>query len=445
MATDIQYEKILDTAKLSAMHKMILFWCTLIIIFDGYDLVIYGVVLPKLMTAWELSPVVAGYMGSAALFGMMFGAVLFGALADKLGRKNVIMICVLLFSGFTVLNGFAQNPWQFGIIRFIAGLGIGGAMPNVVAMMTQFSPKKIRSTMTAVMFSGYSIGGILSALLGMYFVPTFGWEIMFYLAGIPLLMLPFLYKMMPESLAFLVKHNRQAEARSLLQRLDPSLSINPDDRLVGVAQVASEQRSSALFTNGRGLSTLMFWVAFFMMLLMVYGLNSWLPKLMANAGYGFSSSLMFLLFMNIGAIFGAIGGGWLGDRFNIKSVIIAFCVIATASVFFLGTKNSPAVLYFIVAVAGATTIGTTILMYAYVGQFYPGAIRSTGIGMASGVGRLGGIFGPTLGGYLLSLALPHQTNFLVFAIPGIIAAVAILLTAQRLSEANRVVAPQPAV
>ena len=166
---------------------------------------------------------------------------------------------------------------------------------------------------------------------------------------------------------------------------------------------------------------------------------------MANAGYGFSSSLMFLLFMNIGAIFGAIGGGWLGDRFNIKSVIIAFCVIATASVFFLGTKNSPAVLYFIVAVAGATTIGTTILMYAYVGQFYPGAIRSTGIGMASGVGRLGGIFGPTLGGYLLSLALPHQTNFLVFAIPGIIAAVAILLTAQRLSEANRVVAPQPAV
>ena len=185
----ILVEEVIDKAKISPFHWRILFWCTLIIIFDGYDLVIYGVVLPILMQQWQLDPVTAGALGSTALFGMMIGAMLLGTLSDRFGRKKMIVLCIVLFSGFTALNGFAQTPLQFGVMRFIAGLGIGGVMPNVVALMSEYSPRRIRSTLVAVMFSGYAIGGMLSAVLGIWIVPQFGWQVMFYLAVIPLLLL----------------------------------------------------------------------------------------------------------------------------------------------------------------------------------------------------------------------------------------------------------------
>jgi AAHS family benzoate transporter-like MFS transporter len=173
----IDVHKIIDEAKFNRFHWGLLFWCALVIIFDGYDLVIYGVVLPKLMADWNLTPMQAGTMGSYALFGMMFGAMFFGPLSDKIGTKKVIAICVVLFSLFT-FNGFASNVSEFAICRFIAGLGIG-VMPNVVALMTEYSPKKIRSLLVTIMFSGYSVGGMLSAGLGIWLIPAYGWSAVF--------------------------------------------------------------------------------------------------------------------------------------------------------------------------------------------------------------------------------------------------------------------------
>lgn len=193
----IDVAKTIDEARFNGFHWMVLFWCALIIIFDGYDLVIYGVVMPLLMKEWGLSPLQAGSMGSAALFGMMAGALFFGPLSDKIGRKKAITICVILFSGFTVLNGLARDMTEFIICRFIAGLGIGGVMPNVVALMSEYAPRKIRSTLVAIMFSGYSVGGMLSAGLGMALMPSYGWQIMFYIAGIPLLLLPLIMFFLP--------------------------------------------------------------------------------------------------------------------------------------------------------------------------------------------------------------------------------------------------------
>ncbi len=201
----IDVDAVIATARFGRFHATILFWCTLIILFDGYDLVIYGVVLPRLMEQWQLGPVAAGVLGSAALFGMMIGAMSFGMLSDRLGRKTGIVVCVVLFSVVTVINGLAATPWQFGVLRFIAGLGIGGVMPNVVALLTEYAPKRSRSTMVAVMFSGYAIGGMTSAGLGIWIVPTFGWPVMFYLAVVPLLLLPVLMRALPESAAFLIR------------------------------------------------------------------------------------------------------------------------------------------------------------------------------------------------------------------------------------------------
>ncbi|AEX24007.1 MFS transporter [Vibrio sp. EJY3] len=432
--SNINVNEAVDNAKFNQFHWKVLFWCTLIIIFDGYDLVIYGVVLPKLMSQWNLDPYVAGMLGSAALFGMMFGAMGFGMLSDKLGRKKTILMCVVLFSAVSAINGLASTPWQFGILRFIAGLGIGGVMPNVVSLMTEYSPKKSRSTLVALMFSGYAVGGMMSAGLGIWIVPRFGWEIMFFLAAVPLALLPLMIKYLPESLTFLITQNREQEARELLAKVEPSCDINQDSVLVVSSAAKAQAPVLELFRDGRMFSTLMFWTAFFCCLLMVYALGSWLPKLMSVAGYGLSSSLMFLMILNVGAIIGAVGGGWLADRFSLRSVLVCFFILGSISLIMLGYNNPTWVLYTLVGIAGAATIGSQILLYAYVAQYYPTNIRSTGLGWASGVGRNGAIFGPMVGGTLLAMALPHQVNFLVLAVPGIIATISMILVDRNFSS-----------
>ncbi|MDE3738744.1 MFS transporter [Metapseudomonas resinovorans] len=420
----LDVHEIIDNARFTPFHWMVMCWCALLLIFDGYDLFIYGVVLPVLMKEWGLTPLEAGALGSYALFGMMFGALFFGPLADKIGRKKGIAICFVLFSGFTVLNGFTSTPTEFGICRFMAGLGIGGLMPNVVALMNEYAPKKLRSTLVAIMFSGYSLGGMLSAGVGIYMLPRFGWEAMFFAAAVPLLMLPLILWYLPESVGFLLRQGRTEQARAILKRIAPERELRDDDLLELTETKTQGAPVLELFREGRGLRTLMIWVAFFCCLLMVYALSSWLPKLMANAGYSLGSSLSFLLALNFGGMFGAIAGGFLGDRFNLPKVVAAFFIVAAVSISLLGFKSPTPVLYLLIGIAGATTIGTQILLYATAAQFYGLAIRSTGLGWASGVGRNGAIVGPLLGGALLGINLPLQLNFMAFAIPGAIAALA---------------------
>lgn len=432
----VDVHKLIDEARFNRFHLQVLFWCALVIIFDGYDMVTYGAVLPVLMKEWNLTPLQAGTLGSYALFGMMLGAMIFGPAADRYGRKWMIAVCVVLFSSFTCLNGFARDPAEFGICRFLAGLGIGGVMPNVVALMTEYAPKKMRSTLVGIMFSGYAFGGMLSAGIGIYLIPKFGWSSVFFLGAIPLLVLPVILYCLPESVGFLLRAKRDAQAAAMLSRVEPSFRSQAGDQYHMPTGKTRHVPLLALFTERRALSTVMFWVCFFMCLLMVYALGSWLPKLMTQAGYGLGSSLGFLLVLNFGGIFGAVGGAMIGDRLHLKRVLIVFFVIAVSSISLLGFKNSTAVLYLLAGVAGATTIGTQILLYAYVAQFYPLAIRSTGIGWASGVGRTGAIAGPILGGALQAINLPLTYNFLAFAIPGAIAALAMTLVARSAEHAS---------
>ena len=418
---------IIDNASFTPFHWKVLFWCTLIIIFDGYDLVIYGVVLPILMKQWQLSPQIAGLLGSSALFGMMFGAMGFGMLSDRIGRKKVILVCLTLFSVTTAINGFATTPMQFGVLRFIAGLGIGGVMPNVVSLMSEYSPKRSRSTLVALMFSGYAVGGMLSAGLGIWIVPTYGWQVMFFLAIVPMLAGPLIIRSLPDSVGFLLAQGKTDTVRTVMRQVAPQLMIQDQDSFSVTASPSRKAAMAELFSQGRAMSTAMFWLAFFCCLLMVYALGSWLPKLMSLAGYPLSSSLLFLMILNVGAIVGAIGGGWLSDRFSLKSVLVTFFLFGSIALVLLGYKNPMWVLYTLVAIAGATTIGSQIILYAYVAQYYPAHVRSTGLGWASGIGRNGAILGPIIGGALLAMELPHQVNFLSLAIPGAIATLAVSL------------------
>ena len=424
----VNVNDVIDKAEFKTFHFKVVLLCLVIILFDGYDLAINGVTLPLLMKDWGLSAVQAGMLASTALAGMMFGAMLFGTLADKIGRKKVILTCVVLFSGFTFAGGFASNPTEFGALRFLAGLGIGGVLPNLVALTSEYAPQRLRATLVTTMFSGYAVGGVMAALFGAWFTPNFGWQIMFFIAGVPLLLLPLIWKFLPESLTFLVKAQKDEHARNILQRLSANLVLNAQTKFeLSEVKISEPAFVSSLFKQGRAGSTLLFWLAFFMCLLTLYALGSWLPKLMMAAGYSMNNSLMFLLAMNIGAVIGTVGGGILADKFHLKPVIITLCLSGAVALSLLGFKSPQPVIYLLVAVAGASAIGSQILLYSYVAQYYPLTVRSTGIGWASAVGRTGAIIGPILIGMLLGMELPHQFNFMAVGLPVIVVALAVAL------------------
>ena len=424
----IDVHELSDKARFNRFHAGVLLWCALIIICDGYDLAVAGIALPSIMKDMGVTAQNAGFMVSSALFGMMFGAIFLGTIADRIGRRKAIAICIALFSVFTAAAGFTHDPYTFSAMRFLAGLGIGGVMPNVVAQMTEYSPKKIRATMVTLMFSGYAVGGMLAALLGKGLLETYGWSSVFLAAGLPVLLIPVILKMLPESMPFLIRENRLDELKQIVARMEPSYRPDAGDRFALPAQDRAEGAPiGKLFQDGRGFSTAMFWIAFFMCLFMVYALSSWLTKLMASAGYSLGSALTFVLVLNFGAVIGAVVGGWLADRFNIKYVLMGMYALAAVSITLLGVKVPTELLFLLVGLAGASTIGTQIVTYAYAGQFYPMAIRSTGIGWASGVGRSGAILAPIAIGTLVGMALPLEQNFMAIAIPAAIAVIAVSL------------------
>jgi len=422
----IDVHQLADDARFNRFHLKVLLWCLLIIIIDGYDIAVAGTALPSIMKEMNVTASTAGFMASSALFGMMFGAMALGTLSDRIGRRWTIVICVFLFSVFTAAAGFTTDPVSFSVMRFIAGLGIGGVMPNIVAQMTEYSPKKIRSVMTTLMFSGYAFGGILAAVLGKQLIGDYGWQSVFVAAGAPLVLIPFILKSMPESLPYLIAHHDDRHLREIVQQIEPGLKLTAQDQfVVPPSAKGSGAPIAKLFQEGRGLSTLMFWVAFFTGLFMIYALSSWLTKLMAMSGYSLGSALSFVIALNLGAMFGAIFGGWLADKFHIKWVLVSMYALGGLFLYLMTIPMSTDMLYLVIAAVGACSTGAQIVAYAYSGQYYPMAIRSTGIGMASGVGRAGAIMAPLLIGLIVSLKLPLEQNFLVIAAAGVIGAVAL--------------------
>ncbi|WP_321940959.1 MFS transporter [Burkholderia cepacia] len=433
----INLQALSDDARLGKLHGVVLFWCALIIVFDGYDLAVAGIALPAIMNEMGVNPAQAGFMVSSALFGMMVGNIVFGTVAERIGRRRAIAACLTLFSVFTAAAGLAPTPVLFGVARFLAGIGIGGVMPNVIAHMTEYAPRRVRNTLVTLMFSGYSVGGMLAAVMGKGMIDAHGWQSVFVAAGAPVLLVPLLMKWMPESLPFLIRHGRTDELARIAQRLDPAYRPQPGDcYVVPRADHAGNAPVRQLFDDGRGFSTVMFWIACFMCLFMVYALSSWLTRLMAGAGYSLGSALTFVLVLNAGAMVGAIGGGWLADRLPIKTVLVSMYLLAAVSITLLGYPMPTALLFVLVGLAGASTIGTQIVNCAYAGQFYPMAIRSTGIGWTLGVGRSGAILAPIVIGVLVGINLPLAQNFMAIGLPALVAAVAVGLIDQRRSASR---------
>ncbi|MEX3954151.1 MFS transporter [Paraburkholderia sp. EG287B] len=433
----INVHELVDEARFNGFHLTILIWCMLITAIDGYDLTVTGIALPSIMKEMGVSAVTAGFMTSSALFGMMFGSFFLGALSDKIGRRWTLAICVFLFSAFTAAAGFTSEPYSFSVLRFISGLGLGGAMPNVIAQMSEYSPKKTRGFVTTMMYSGYGIGAISAALLGKLLFVTHGWQSVFFASAPPLVLIPFAMKSMPESLPYLIAHKFDSQIRAIVSRIEPGIRVEervefhmPIQERVGGVPVAR------LFQEGRGVSTVMFCIAMFTALFMVYTLITWLTKLMAMSGYSLGSALNFVIVMNIGAIIGAIAGGWLSDRLNIKWVLVTMYVLGSGFLCLMTVTTSTALLFVIMGAIGICTVGAQIVAYVYCGLFYPTAIRATGVGVALGVGRLGAIVSPPLIGMMVAMKLPLNQNLLVVAALCAVAAVMFAATGHRRSISN---------
>lgn len=424
----VNVTEFISGARFNRFHVGMLFWACLVIVFDMYDLVAFGSVLPSLLEDWQITAVEAGAIGSTGPIGMMIGAIVLGSLADRLGRRNILTLSVAVFSLASVLCGVVADPTLFAALRFIAGLGIGGLMPTVIAMVTDYAPRGRGSTLVGIVTCAISVGGILAPLVSMNLIPTFGWQSVYWVAGIPLVLLPFMVRFWPDSPAALLSRGRADTLRAVLRQVNPDAELPQDAELVVVEQ---DRQAGApireLFRHGRGFATLAIWIAFFMCLLMVNGLSTWLPNLMVQSGYALNSSLSFSISLNVGAIIGTLILGRVADAWGVKRVLVPMFVVAAVALFLLGYGEGTVLLMLLAALTGATTMGAQNISYAFASQYYPSFMRSTAIGLASGVGRIGAIFGPTLGGLILGSGLPVEAAFLGFAVPGILAAVAFLV------------------
>ncbi len=397
--------------------------CWLLVVFDGYDLIVYGTVQSSLIseTGWGLSKATAGTIGSMAFVGMMIGAIFAGRMADSWGRRRTILGCAIVFSIFTILCAFAPNAAVFGGLRLLAGIGLGGLVPSANALVAELVPTKWRSTIATLMMSGVPIGGSIAALVGIQLIPAFGWESMFLVAVLALMIVvPLGLKYLPETLApggTSDKHSAAGSATGKAARKAAGFGRNLDEPIGFKSLLRAPYLGVSLLFALATIATLFAW----------YGLGTWLPNLMQLAGYNLGSALTFALALNLGAVAGSVITAWAGTRFGPIPTAIAAAAVAAAGLLVLVTGPPVTVVYLMLVLAGVGTHGTQCLIIAAVASHYPGHLRGTALGWALGTGRIGAVAAPQIGGLLLAAGLGVNSNFLAFA--GAAAIAAVLLAA----------------
>jgi AAHS family benzoate transporter-like MFS transporter len=411
----------------STSAKSVIALCFMAIAFDGYDLVIYGAVVPSLLSyeAWSLSPEQAGLIGGYALLGMLLGGLTIGYLTDIVGRRRVMIGSVTFFSLLMLACAVAPNPELFGLFRFLAGLGLGGVIPTAIALTVEYSAPNRRNINNAVMFSGYGLGGVAAALSAIALLEHIGFRGLMALGGLPLILIvPILWRFLPESPSYLATRGRHDEAALLRQRYGIAA---PTAAPVAAASGTRSLRFSRLLAGRWLVATVFFTIAGIAGQTLVYGLNTWLPQLMVIAGYSLTSSLLFLLTVNFGAIAGALISSLLADRFGSRMVTAASFITSAASLLLMGTgvAGGP-LMYLLVACVGFGSIGAQILLNGFVATYYPDVSRASALGIALGLGRLGAIFAVAGGGWLIAANLGAFLNFAILALAAVAGLVAVI-------------------
>ncbi|OYD67120.1 MFS transporter [Rhodococcus sp. OK302] len=414
-----------ETRKRTGLVVLIL--CFTTIVFDGYDLVVYGSTVPTLIAYedWNLDSGGAGLIGSIALVGMLLGTMAAGFLTDRLGRRRIMLGSIVWFSTCMLVTVFAPNEYVFGVLRFLTGIGLGGVVPTCIALTVEFAPKARRNFANAVMFSGYSVGGVIAAVSAMTLLPDINFKFLYLLGALPLVtLLPVAYKFLPESISYLARTGRDDEARATAAQFGVVYEdvVSPEPVAVKSDTAAAQSGMRELFTPRWIRSTILFALANFCGLLLVYGLNTWLPQIMRSAGYALGSALAFLLVLNLGAIVGSISASYIADRIGIQKVVITSFIVAFGAVMLLSVNLPMALLFVFVAFAGLGSVGTQILVGGFCATHYPQRLSANALAWSLGVGRIGAICGPIIGGVIADLAFGYQVNFYVFGTVAVLGA-----------------------
>ncbi|KAJ1683002.1 hypothetical protein LUZ63_021782 [Rhynchospora breviuscula] len=391
--------------------------CWIAVALDGFDLVVLGAVIPTISREGALGFTDASLTtaSTVGLVGVGLGAVAIGPLTDRFGRRRALMSSIALFSVLTIAIAVAPDVTTFVVLRFLAGLGLGACLPTALAYMSEHARPGTNGTAVTRTMTGYHVGAVLTALLALWLVDALGWESMFVVGGVlGLLTLPLMWAKLPESQSYL--DARDAESTT------------------GSGAVV---RRSGEVVRGRYLRiSVGLWVASFMGLVLVYGLNTWLPKIMGEAGYSIEAGTGLLLVLNVGAVIGLLVAGRVSDSRGNKPTVLAWFALAAVFLAALSIKlESSLAVYVGVLLTGIFVFSAQVLVYAFVGQLYPVAVRGTALGLAAGVGRVGAIVGPFLGGALVTAGIAYPWGFYAFAVAAVLAVGALVLVPARGPEA----------
>ncbi|MDN5001803.1 MFS transporter [Bradyrhizobium sp. GCM10027634] len=422
-----------DRQPVGAFQIRVLLVCAAVLFIDGFDTQAIGYVAPAVAQEWKLARGSLGPVFSAGLFGLMIGALIFGPMADRIGRRRIILASTLVFGIGTLLTMFAPDTTWLIALRMLTGLGLGGAMPNAVALTSEFSPHRRRATLVMMMFAGFSVGAALGGLLAAALIPAFGWRSVFLVGGlVPLLLLSFLLKALPESIRFLAMVGRRDhEVAELLKKISPGASFAGNAKFVVLEPKLPGLPVAHLFAEGRGSVTLLLWIVFFMSLLDLYLLSNWLPTVLNDLGVSVSAAAAIGAMLQVGGVVGTFALGQFIDRFSFRALSLTY-LVAAAAVAAIGLVSHSIVLVTIAIFAsGFCIVGGQIASNALTATFYPTAIRSTGVGWALGIGRIGSIVGPLVGGAMLARDMGAQPLFAAAAVPALVAAMAAFMLARR--------------
>ena len=423
----LDVQAFIDAQPLSRLQKLLLFLCFLVVAIDGFDTAIVGFIAPAIRAEWRLQVTQLGPLFAAGLFGLMLGAFCVGPLADRHGRKTMLVVSMVVFGTASLASSYSGGLMSLIGLRLVTGLGLGGAMPMTITLASEFCPAARRSSLVTLMFCGFTLGSAMGGLIAAQVLPGFGWRVLLVGGGVaPLVLAPVLGLLLPESVRFLVTiGNAHDRIAAVLARIAPAA----DFRSIRFVESAAPKASpvAQLFGGGLLKGTLLLWLAFFMSLLVVYLMTSWMPTLLQQASGASIADAAFISAMyQVGGTLGAILVGRLMDRFEPHAVLFASYLTGAVCVVLISlSTHAREVMTLAVFAAGACISGGQVGGNALSAAFYPTAYRATGVAWANGVGRSGSIEGSLLGGILLGFGWPATTVYALVAIPAVISALAL--------------------
>ncbi|CAB5524644.1 4-hydroxybenzoate transporter PcaK [Pseudomonas putida] len=427
----LDVQSFINDQPLSRYQWRVVILCFLIVFLDGLDTAAMGFIAPALSQEWGIDRASLGPVMSAALIGMVFGALGSGPLADRFGRKGVLVGAVLVFGGFSLASAYATDVDQLLVLRFLTGLGLGAGMPNATTLLSEYTPERLKSLLVTSMFCGFNLGMAGGGFISAKLIPAYGWHSLLVLGGVlPLLLTVVLLVWLPESARFLVVRNRGIDkVRKALAPIAPakvaeaaSFSV-PEQKAVAAGNVFK-----VIFSGTYGLGTVLLWLTYFMGLVIVYLLTSWLPTLMRDSGASMEQAAFIGALFQFGGVLSAVGVGWAMDRFNPHKVIGLFYLLAGVFAYAVGQSlGNMTLLATLVLVAGMCINGAQSAMPSLAARFYPTQGRATGVSWMLGIGRFGAILGAWSGATLLGLGWNFEQVLTALLVPAALATVGVVV------------------